>query len=401
MDDNEQDNRGHRRRRFILLFLLLKKKKQRANTFRNRLNDEGRRRRNRGLPRGVLCNPNEAPWHKLYIAGDDGALITVTGFDHDTFDFLHDLFLPYFIGFTPWVKNNDGLSYKKLDGKEKRGRKRMVSSIACLGLTLSWYRFRGAKFILQGWFGFTGTVTNCWLRFGRRMLIKALLSNEEARVCFPDDDKIAFYKEAIKARHTSLQDVYCVADGLKLPFESCASLTEQSMFYNGWQHGHYITNLFVFGADRKIINAVINVPGLIHDSTIAIWGGAYDKLKDVYNRTGGICCVDSAFASGNVPYLIKSAQDTSYAKSARDMVQMKEATSLRQAAEWGMRAIQGSMPRLKDNLAYEENGERKRILKLVPLLYNIRLARVGLNQIANTYVPAWSKDADYFITNDE
>ena len=76
---------------------------------------------------------------------------------------------------------------------------------------------------------------------------------------------------------------------------------------------------------------------------------------------------------------------------------IREATSLRQAAEWGMRAIQGSMPRLKDNLHYEDNGERKRIMKLVPLLYNLRLARVGLNQIANTYVPRWSNDANYYM----
>lgn len=394
--DNVQRCRCH----FLFLLLLIKKKKRSANTFRNRLNEEGRKRRNRGLPRGALCEPDKAPWHKLYSAGDDGALITVTGFDHATFEYLHEMFIPYFTGFTPWVNNNDGFSYRQLNREEKRGRKRMVSSIACLGLTLAWYRFRGAEFILQGWFGFTGTVTNCWLRFGRRMLIKALLKNVEAKVCFPDDEKITFYKGAIKARHNSLDDVYCVADGLKLPFESCASLTEQSMYYNGWQHGHYVTNLFVFSADGRIINAVIHVPGSVHDSTIAIWGGTYNKLKEVYDRTGGICCVDSAFASGNVPYLIKSAQDTSYAKTAREMVQMKEATSLRQAAEWGMRALQGSMPRLKDNLAYENNGERKRILKLVPLLYNIQLARVGLNQIANTYVPAWSKDADYFISSD-
>ena len=88
----------------------------------------------------------------------------------------------------------------------------------------------------------------------------------------------------------------------------------------------------MFGADGRIINAVINAPGSIHDS------------------------------------------------------------------EWGMRAIQGSMPRLKDALAYEENGERKLILKLVPLLYNLRIARVDLNQIKNTYLPHWSVDANYFIS---
>ena len=62
-----------------------------------------------------------------------------------------------------------------------------------------------------------------------------------------------------------------------------------------------------------------------------------------------------------------------------------------------MRAIQSAMPRLKDHITYEENGERSIILKLVPLLYNLRANRVGLNQIRNTYTPSLSKDADYFI----
>jgi hypothetical protein len=120
-------------------------------------------------------------------------------------------------------------------------------------------------------------------------------------------------------------------------------------------------------------------------------------LRNVYKKTGGICCVDSAFAATDVPYLIRSAQDVNNAKTAEQMIVMKEATSLRQAAEWGMRAIQGSMPRLTEPIKYETNGERRLVLKLVPLLYNIRLARVGLNQLANTYVPSWSRDSTYYI----
>ena len=99
----------------------------------------------------------------------------------------------------------------------------------------------------------------------------------------------------------------------------------------------------------------------------------------------------------DAPYLIRSGKDPTEASSIAEMVKLREATSLRQAAEWGMRAIQGSMPKLKDSIEYEEKGERKRILKLVPLLYNLRLERIGLNQIASTYVPNWSKDSSYYI----
>ena len=90
---------------------------------------------------------------------------------------------------------------------------------------------------------------------------------------------------------------------------------------------------------------------------------------------------------------------------------MEEATSLRQAAEWGMRAIQGAFPRLKDDILYEScsdgadefpsaGRERRIILKLMPMIYNYRLEKVGLNQLRNTYVPEWSKDSDYIVGGD-
>ena len=136
----------------------------------------------------------------------------------------------------------------------------------------------------------------------------AISKEEDAKVKLPDDERVELLKEAIEARHSSLVNVFCVADGLKLPFQSCNGLTEQSMFYNGWTHGHYITNLFVFAADGRIIDAVINVPGSVHDSTLAVWGGTYQKLKALHARTGGICAVDSAFAAKNAPCLIRSGK---------------------------------------------------------------------------------------------
>ena len=399
VDHDAADDNARRRRRLLLMLMISKKKKIK---FRDLLNEEGRRRRDRNLPLSVLPEPSVAPWACVYNCKDDGALITVTGFDHSTFQWLLDGFEPLFHAYTPWSsgKKDGRFTMKKVNQDEKRGRKRKVSSIACLGLTLAWYRFRGSEFILQGWFGFPGTLTSIWLRFGRRILYMFLFQNQEAMVTLPSDDKVKFYKEQIQERHDMLKDVYCVCDGLKLKFEACAGLMEQGMYYNGWQHGHYISNLFVFAIDGRIINAVINVPGSVHDSQVATWGDTYTKLEQVYERTDGVCCVDSAFASMNVPYLIKSAQDKTKARTATERVIMDQATSLRQAAEWGMRAIQGSMPRLKDNIHYETKGERKRILKLVPLLYNVRLARVGLNQIANTYVKAWSRDASYYIKKD-
>ena len=58
----------------------------------------------------------------------------------------------------------------------------------------------------------------------------------------------------------------------------------------------------------------------------------------------------------------------------------RQATSMRQAAEWGMRAIQSSFPRLKDTFVYEETGERRIVMKMLCLLYNLRARTVGINR---------------------
>ena len=81
------------------------------------------------------------------------------------------------------------------------------------------------------------------------------------------------------------------------------------MYYNGWKVDHYVTNVFVFVPDGTIPIAFFNVPGSVHDSQVAKWGGIYDKLESVYKSNGGICVVDSIFGKIDRDFLIKSSQD--------------------------------------------------------------------------------------------
>ena len=45
-----------------------------------------------------------------------------------------------------------------------------------------------------------------------------------------------------------------------------------------------------------------------------------------------------------------------------------DATSMPQSAEWGMRAFQSSMPRMKDRMKFEERGEQKVTLTMMILI---------------------------------
>ena len=249
------------------------------------------------MPGFALPDPQVAPWKTAFGAMDGGVMVTVTGFDHATFQFLPENFQPHHNSFTPGTGKNDGHNHRRLRHPVNtgKGRRRITSAEACLGLVLAWHRFRGAECTLQGWFGFAGGHTSVWLRFGRRMLLKELLNVKEAKVKMPDDATVCACMDAVFQRHDALHGVCCTCDGLKIPFQSCHGLSEQSAFHNGWLHGHFMTNLFA--ADGRIINAVLSTPGSMHDSTLACFVKTHKKLKAMHRRTGGVCCVDWAFAA--------------------------------------------------------------------------------------------------------
>jgi hypothetical protein len=120
----------------------------------------------------------------------------------------------------------------------------------------------------------------------------------------------------------------------------------------------------------------------------------------MYNETGGKCTVDSAFGKVNRPFLIKSSQDylvstmPTRQEQRLDLQRKRQVTSMRQAAEWGMRAIQSSFPHLKDTFVYEDTGEHHILMKMVCLLYNLHARTVEINQIISVFMKDLNEDAN-------
>ena len=77
-------------------------KKGTRTHFKTVLDDDGKRRHDHRIPRAALQSPKESSFVTLFESGDDQALITLTGFDHVTFQELHNLFAPVFNAFTPF-----------------------------------------------------------------------------------------------------------------------------------------------------------------------------------------------------------------------------------------------------------------------------------------------------------
>jgi len=210
------------------------------------------------------------------------------------------------------------------------------------------------------------------------------------------------YRSMIARRHPMLNDVWGTMDGLQCHIEQPGDSLVQRRFYNGWKCDHFVTFVLCFAPDGTIPATFYNVPGCVHDSQVATWGGIYAKLKAIYEKTGLKYVVDSAFSGTTLPFLIKSGQDKytadpscrTYEERVANIAKKKDATSMRQAAEWGMRAVESSFPRLKDTMIYEEHGERRITMKMLLLLHNLRARLVGINQIKNVYMPSLSIDAN-------
>ena len=94
--------------------------------------------------------------------------------------------------------------------------------------------------------------------------------------------------------------------------------------------------------------------------------------------------------------LEKRRRKERFLDTAEEIVVNREATSMRQSAEWGMRTFQSSFPRIKDRIIYEEGSGRKLILQFLVYLLNFRANKVGINQIRNTYMPALQQNANVF-----
>ena len=139
----------------------------------------------------------------------------------------------------------------------------------------------------------------------------------------------------------------------------------------------------------------------IDDVVCYLLSSVWDKIDILYERLGSKVVVDSAFSADNRRSVYKSHQNNidRYGNVRQKSEVHRQATSVRQLSEWGMRGLQGSFPRLKDRLPYEERGERKLILEMIVLLYNYRASTVGMNQIQSTYMPHLRRSANSIIRN--
>lgn len=222
------------------------------------------------------------------------------------------------------------------------------------------------------------------------MICKKLKFDVDCRIKWPSLEEQIELDRLIQEREPSLH-VHAIGfiDGCSFPCGANATVDEQNAYYNGWKSGTFVNNVFVFSPTGKIIFASINAPGSWHDASIT--GDLFPMLLNerITLRNMGVIA-DTAFPrSGPLARKIHvglRAEDISAdgAVAATEIFRHAIITSLRQAAEWGMRALQGTFGRLKSSLQSDKKSRHDLILSIL-LLHNFRTEHVGFNQIATVF----------------
>lgn len=154
----------------------------------------------------------------------------------------------------------------------------------------------------------------------------------------------------------------------------------------------------------EIIACKLNAPGSWHDSRVA--RGIYEKLR---TRTPDryYLVTDTAFPrgtdqiAGRIRAPMKAGQRLPADPVQREQIERcdRQLLSYRQAAEWGMRALQGSFGRLRVPLPVEHADRRGDLLETCVRLLNVRTRLVGINQIRSVYLPIWKANEQEEIWN--
>ncbi len=110
-------------------------------------------------------------------------MITLTGFNHATFDFLCEIFTPFFNLYTPFVPT--GVLCFERTKEQNRGRPWMIRPEDGLGLVLAWTRTRGLMIALQLIFEMTYTNLDDYLLFAKRIIVMVLREHPMAKVQIP------------------------------------------------------------------------------------------------------------------------------------------------------------------------------------------------------------------------
>jgi hypothetical protein len=324
-----------------------------------------------------VCLPNQSQWNHFYKNADDADFISVMGLPRSTFEEVAAQF---------------GRFYTVRSGLGKSGRPARLQDVrAVLAMLLQFYNGTMQQKRLCLLFGVPTSTQSRILRKAEDALLKCLPHMHDARIAWPDIGQQREWATLISAKEPLVQNKFGFVDGKNLRVQEPTQAERQNAYYNGWLHCVFVTGVLCFGADGTIIWARHNCPGSWNDGDTS--GPLQERLLNLQycpdQRMGIIS--DSAFPvsgpmlgrivtplkEGDLSRLHPSVWATATALS-------NAVTSVRQAAEWGMGAMEKPFARLTMPLPYNPQLRTIRLSNIFRL-FNLRVRRTGISQILNVF----------------
>ena len=166
----------------------------------------------------------------------------------------------------------------------------------------------------------------------------------------------------VSLREPQVDNIIGFVDGVAIPIMCSSDEEEQATYYNGHMKDTVCNNVFAFRPFGTIMFAFFNHPGSWHDSQVSVL-----LIAHVVANIGMFAlCVDQGFPRGGDLYdkfvgPISKKKRRKLSPITRELIlaRIEIYISLRQASEWGMRALQGSFTRIKSRLCGQTTTRHK------------------------------------------
>lgn len=260
-------------------------------TFRVSLSTIVKKRHEGCIFRVGLLNPQDAPFQCWYQAKCKASIVTLTGPDFASFNYILIKFKSLYETFA--LFESDGM-IRELS--RNPGCSRLLGTEKALELFTALYHTRCFTMIICLLFEIISKKFFVMVWFACHIFLQILQrDNYEAGRMLTAGKFSSLFCKAFKLSLTLLHGVYATLDNLKLQLKQSTDYVIQNMFYTEWTHCYYFTNVLAFAPDETIIACAIMDPGALHDSTVAEIGGVYDKMYHRHRAHGGRIAAESAF----------------------------------------------------------------------------------------------------------
>ena len=349
-------------RRKLLMFLLLLRKRKRI-------------RSRSYVTCSALRSPSFSQWNHFYRFADDESFLAVTSLTRLSFQQLLGSF---------------SIHYSMNTGGRGGRPSRLLSKHEALGCLLSYYSDTiGYKNLSQLFCVPPATLSRVINK--AELALESTLDDEPmSRIVWPSLRDQSLWAQKVEKKSPLVKGRWGFIDGKNYRVQAPYDHELQNAYYNGWLHSVFVTGAICFGVDGTIVWFRHNCPGSWNDGETS--KQFQSRLcRDDLNLEGHGVLSDSAFpVSGDLfGKIVTPLKDGDLERSEVGTRAMLAAlssaiTSMRQAAEWGMGAVEKPYRRLLEKLPFDQKKRGRRMRNMFRL-YNFRVRSTGISQIRSYF----------------